>query len=1790
MDYQRQLAGELHSAALLRKDDEFGRQHRKTGVPPDPSQLALDESVMGRHQLLRPRELLRSAQAEALKRAALADVAVSEEERLAGTPRPHYLAETASHERQVGHFTVVAGIAAVRQLRDATRMARAADHSATKALDASDVSESGQSASEALRKKKARAAALLMPSAAVVAAEKRLVARSQAPLHFRRNPRHVPRAPLTPAAEALAVPPPPLALQPPTPPPGGSVIHPTPQEVVFTDYAIGSIYEIPLQLQNSDPAGLTRRVRVLPPRSSHFSVSLLSYPMPGGHLAAGMFAEVRVRFAPDSLADYDDFLIVQTELDSFPVPLRARRLPPRLTLPPSLDCGYCFVGAMVRVDFDFVNEGGSGRFFIIDRQAWESGDHTPLDPLEVSATARTSGPPTVFSVSPTFAELPAGAAGRFSVRFAPEREGPLAHALVLVCDNCEVKELTLTGTGCVASLQLESVGGRPPLFQQNGRAVQDTLHFDDVSVHGAVSLPLAVQNSTPLPIDFEWHLHALPPQLLPLTRSPTAVAAPLRAEELPGHLSADEARRLGFPFAVEPAGGTIAAGETASFVVHYSPLAVRLASAAAMFVPLGLPLQSMPQAGPPDNTPGGTPNGSSEAPAELGLRLLGRGVSEQVQLEPLALLAPGGASVGNTLACSFRLTNPNASRRQWRWLQETLSPEDPGCALHVEMMPSGGCLEAGETAEVEVTVCGGAVGVLRRTLLLGVSPAGETLRLPLEMRVASPAVVLTPLSFAGVPSPALDFGLMSLGETRELTLCLRNPTDALAPWTLGPGALPKSADGRARAAAEAQAAALEQDVEASFVDTASLPWSWADGGEAADASRRAVEAILHAAAGAAGLRLSEVTGILPPQSEAQVTVVVDPAAVQSMRRTLACSVRHGSTAHLGAVAEVVQRAACLSKSELDFGIGYVKVPLKGLLQLRNLTRVPTAFEFEAPETGDAELLIVPSGGVLAPDAFVDVTFQLTPFAAGKRSLLIGCSVEGGRSIGLRILVEVRGLTLSWEEIMPEDPRAFALPPLDEPHAPPAEAGEPPPLNFGAAVPIFEATTRVLLVTNHSAVPTTYHAAAAAYPAPDLAPDDVALPSAASFSLSASMAAAIAARERERLRIERRRARAMAGLDDGVSVASSSRQSLRGGGRSCQTAAGGSLPLGASAASTALAAPRLSDRHESSQPFFSVSGVNVAARRALAQREAALLSGRQGAAFEVMPRQGDIPPWGSALIAVVAHTNMWGVYNDELRIQVDGLSDFTLPMRLGVVGCPVRLHDATLGLSLRTAPPTVTWAPAPHGAASSHKTIRLTNHGPEPATVDWGVYEPPDSSRLTSARLAVASDGRVQLRVGTAARTPAQGAVAASLPGGAEQPCAFSVQPRTAVVEPGKEGRFVVSFAPPPLVGPTDCRLVAHLAHPHAVVPAARDRRGLDAATSEHPPIELALHADAIAPGLELSEEKLQFEVSPVWPEDAPCYTKVLTMRNAQASVLRFSLAVPAPFVLRGVDSSCPQASRVQHEGLRAVVSEASVLELPPRETLTATISFVPPRKRRGRRGVPNAASDADALSEHEDASSVAPSQATGVGSERTSVAARNSPANAQDAALFSREEIEEDLAIAFANGSVQTCPLAALVTKPFMQLSRSDGEGRAFCGAVSFGVHHVDCPQAVELQLSNPTEVDVHWSCKHLPIAKHVPPGMTARRAAELAAETTDRPEVFLLGQREGSIAPKRGRTPALHPLSVHFHAAEAGRYRSVFVFKVRHGASVKLELTGEATYNEEDYDADPRERHLQLMLPGTLS
>lgn len=141
-----------------------------------------------------------------------------------------------------------------------------------------------------------------------------------------------------------------------------------PSEVVFRDYEVGGVYEMGLAFRNL--SSISRRIRVLPPASRFFSITTAKFPTADGLLAPGMSCQVSVRFAPDSLADYEDALTVVTELDRFPVALAGRRPPPSLTLRPALDCGYVLVGNHCLSKFSFENLGGAGRFRMVADRDW----------------------------------------------------------------------------------------------------------------------------------------------------------------------------------------------------------------------------------------------------------------------------------------------------------------------------------------------------------------------------------------------------------------------------------------------------------------------------------------------------------------------------------------------------------------------------------------------------------------------------------------------------------------------------------------------------------------------------------------------------------------------------------------------------------------------------------------------------------------------------------------------------------------------------------------------------------------------------------------------------------------------------------------------------------------------------------------------------------------------------------------------------------------------------------------------------------------------------------------------------------------------------------------------------------------------------------------------------------------------------------------------------------------------------------------------------------------------------
>ena len=91
-----------------------------------------------------------------------------------------------------------------------------------------------------------------------------------------------------------------------------------PEKIQFTDYEIGGQYETTVYFHNVTP--VLRRLRLLPPRTKFFALSMVEFPSEdGGLVAPGMSVKVTVRFMPDSLADYQDALLATSETNRFKV-------------------------------------------------------------------------------------------------------------------------------------------------------------------------------------------------------------------------------------------------------------------------------------------------------------------------------------------------------------------------------------------------------------------------------------------------------------------------------------------------------------------------------------------------------------------------------------------------------------------------------------------------------------------------------------------------------------------------------------------------------------------------------------------------------------------------------------------------------------------------------------------------------------------------------------------------------------------------------------------------------------------------------------------------------------------------------------------------------------------------------------------------------------------------------------------------------------------------------------------------------------------------------------------------------------------------------------------------------------------------------------------------------------------------------------------------------------------------------------------------------------------------------
>ncbi|KAM3860691.1 deleted in lung and esophageal cancer protein 1 [Diretmus argenteus] len=529
------------------------------------------------------------------------------------------------------------------------------------------------------------------------------------------------------------------------------VFLPNPSEVFFTGYSVGHVYETTLELKNLTAS--SRHVRVIPPTTPYFSIGLGRFPGEGGIVAPGMSCKYTVRFAPDSLADYEDFIVVETQAQHpLRVPIKAQRPPPALTLPRVLDCGYCLIGGVKCVEFLCCNDGlSAGTFCIMPKNQWPASNLR-----SVVTTAFAEQPP--FAVSPSLFALQPGQSTVVEVVFFPTLAEKCCQVFTIVCDNCQVKDVTIQGEGQVIALELVSVSGEkglPVVGELCDLTAEHFVRFSPCNPHSVQEKKLVIRNNAHLELPFHWRI--MKPNLQPLL--PGEAPDP---SHIQFHLAADGV------FHISPERGVLAPCQDQEFLFTYFPKELKDYHSVCHLVLRDVPQQPTQSSGNGAPQPVDTASKVSDV-IVMEIEVKGSTEPYQVQLEPYAIHIPGELFIGTATRRKFKMRNHSKSCILFQWERRS------SCHI-IEVEPSTGELEVNECLDLDLVVTGGKPERVVTRLLCHIEHRHTPVTLPVEVSFKGPIVTLS--------VPSLDLGFVRLGEQAQTSVLLTNTTQLEASWTL----------------------------------------------------------------------------------------------------------------------------------------------------------------------------------------------------------------------------------------------------------------------------------------------------------------------------------------------------------------------------------------------------------------------------------------------------------------------------------------------------------------------------------------------------------------------------------------------------------------------------------------------------------------------------------------------------------------------------------------------------------------------------------------------------------------------------------------------------------------------------------------------------------------------------------------------------------------------------------------------------------------------------------------------
>ncbi|CAH0377858.1 unnamed protein product [Pelagomonas calceolata] len=495
-----------------------------------------------------------------------------------------------------------------------------------------------------------------------------------------------------------------------------------PASLFFRNHVPAQIYEQTLHIRNT--SAISRRLRLLRPQSRYFKVARVKWPggEDSGVLAPGMSVHALIKFAPDSLKDFEDRLVVVSEEGEVNISLTGKRDPPILDLPSVLDVGACLLGGVIEKTFRVTNSGGPGAFRLLDVCDRDVPEH-----LITYQEVRTGA----FVVGPARFSLDTDQSMDVHVTFKPEEGRPSYDASFLLIDE-EQHATTYSLKGRAEAIQVRVAGlDGVDLDSHGDYKPPSTLNFDSVCLGSSSVHALDLVNDGELSLSYEVRIDGAS------------------------------------SFTYANGDGTIHSEQRSNVAVTYAPSANEASQAILRIMIKQIPRQAA-----------GITSDEDVVDIEVySCVLRGRGHLARLEIAPGAVAFPRAMYLGESVASNaVTVTNPTDSTVAWAFdddqritVDGSLVQDAPQASL--VWLPSGGVLEPGQSVDTVATATGLEVGSYDVSCGLDIADqlSGETHEA--GRVVVRGEVVQARIKFE---VPEVDLGLIAVGGRKDYELKFTN--------------------------------------------------------------------------------------------------------------------------------------------------------------------------------------------------------------------------------------------------------------------------------------------------------------------------------------------------------------------------------------------------------------------------------------------------------------------------------------------------------------------------------------------------------------------------------------------------------------------------------------------------------------------------------------------------------------------------------------------------------------------------------------------------------------------------------------------------------------------------------------------------------------------------------------------------------------------------------------------------------------------------------------------------------